>query len=97
MSRPRKRLRIALATVSMVLLLIVLIGGGVALIWIPVDAIVHFKSQNLAWFTPFGRPVTANEQRNHLIFDSLFFIVIGILLLVFAYACLRGFISYLRE
>jgi hypothetical protein len=53
--------------------------------------------QNLAWFTPFGRPVTAEEQRNNLIFDSLFFIVVGVLLLVFAYGCLRGFISYLRE
>ncbi|MGK5741853.1 hypothetical protein [Micromonospora sp. URMC 103] len=91
-------MRKALATVFVVVFLGLLTAGGVALIWIPVQEIINFEPQrNLTRGSPFNPPLSADEQRNDLIINSLFPIGGGIGAFVLAIYCVKHFISYLRE
>lgn len=98
MPRPRKRLRKAIATVFVVVLLSLLTAGGLAAIWFPVQGIINFEpSPTLTYGSGFGPPVSDSEQWTDLVFDSVLLIGMGVFLLVAAVACLISFISYLRE
>ncbi|MEV6373936.1 hypothetical protein [Micromonospora musae] len=90
-------MRKAVATVSIVALVGLLTAGGAALIWIPVQAIINFEPQSLAWGSPSGPPVTVAEQRSDLILDSVLPIGLGIILLVLAVVVVKAFIGHLRK
>ncbi|RKN25566.1 hypothetical protein [Micromonospora musae] len=92
-------MRKALATVFCVGFLGLLTAGGLALVWFPVQEIINFEPQrNLVCCSPLSdAPVSADEQRNDLIINSLFPIGGGIGTFVLAIYCLKHFISYLRE
>jgi hypothetical protein len=97
-SRPRKRSRKALATVSVMVLWPLLAAGGIALIWFPIQAIMEFEpSPTLRHGTSFGSRVSDTEQRNDLILDSVFLIGMGAFLLLVLVAWVRAFIGYFRE
>ncbi|MDP9792906.1 hypothetical protein J2S43_001418 [Catenuloplanes nepalensis] len=65
-------------------------AGGLALIWIPVETIIHFEPDpTLTYGSGFGPPLSASRQRNDLIFDSLLLIAMGVALLVVAVSIVR--------
>lgn len=70
------RLGEVLAKALITLLVVVLVGGVVAVcvaaIWFPVEALVNFEPQNLAWGSPAGPAVTEEEQYTDAVLNVIF-------------------------
>lgn len=94
MSRPRKRLRKALATVVVVPLLSLLACGGIAAIYFPAEAIINGESTDMGYVPG---PDTETEARIDLVFDSLLMIGMGVAMLALVVGGTIGFISFLRK
>lgn len=98
MPRPRKRLRKAIATVLMVLLVSFLTVAGLVAIWVPVQGMIDFEPDpTLTIGSGFGPPKSDSAQWASLIFDSVLMIGLGISMWVIAAICVISFISSRKE